>query len=346
MLQSRIKRKTNGSSCGTVKLLRQNIHRKGNAFVMNTVTQTMQFRQSLLKYAEKHGVTKAAIKYNVNRQYVYRWKRRHNGDIHSLANRLHRPHHHPNQHADAELRQITSFRRRDPHTRLVVLWVKLRRKGYKHSITGLYRVLRRQGQIPAKLPNPKYIPKPYEQMHFPGKRVQIDVKFVPESCIIGNAKGEKFYQYTAIDEFSRWRYLEAFQEHSSYSSAVFLEHLVKATPFKILCIQTDNGSEFTKKFVSDKARPHLFERKSEELGIRHKLIRPFTPRHNGKVERSHRKDNEYFYASHKFYSFSDFQKQLVVHSRKYNHFPIRPLSWLDPLTFLAKYRNQTSAPTV
>ena len=346
VLQSRIKRKTNGSSCGTVKLLRQNIHRKGNAFVMNTVTQTMQFRQSLLKYAEKHGVTKAAIKYNVNRQYVYRWKRRHNGDIHSLANRLHRPHHHPNQHADAELRQITSFRRRDPHTRLVVLWVKLRRNGYKHSITGLYRVLRRQGQIPAKLPNPKYIPKPYEQMHFPGKRVQIDVKFVPESCIIGNAKGEKFYQYTAIDEFSRWRYLEAFQEHSSYSSAVFLEHLAKATPFKILCIQTDNGSEFTKKFVSDKARPHLFERKSEELGIRHKLIRPFTPRHNGKVERSHRKDNEYFYASHKFYSFSDFQKQLVVHSRKYNHFPIRPLSWLDPLTFLAKYRNQTSAPTV
>ena len=346
VLQSRIKRKTNGSSCGTVKLLRQNIHRKGNAFVMNTVTQTMQFRQSLLKYAEKHGVTKAAIKYNVNRQYVYRWKRRHNGDIHSLANRLHRPHHHPNQHADAELRQITSFRRRDPHTRLVVLWVKLRRNGYKHSITGLYRVLRRQGQIPAKLPNPKYIPKPYEQMHFPGKRVQIDVKFVPESCIIGNAKGEKFYQYTAIDEFSRWRYLEAFREHSSYSSAVFLEHLVKATPFKILCIQTDNGSEFTKKFVSDKARPHLFERKSEELGIRHKLIRPFTPRHNGKVERSHRKDNEYFYASHKFYSFSDFQKQLVVHSRKYNHFPIRPLSWLDPLTFLAKYRNQTSAPTV
>lgn len=227
-----------------------------------------------------------------------------------------------------------------------MLWVKLRRNGYKRSITGLYRVLRRQGQIPAKLPNPKYIPKPYEQMHFPGERVQIDVKFVPEACIIGNAKGEKFYQYTAIDEFSRWRYLEAFQEHSSYSSAVFLEHLVKAAPFKILCIQTDNGSEFTKKFVSDKARTHLFERKSEELGIRHKLIRPFTPRHNGKVEHSHRKDNEYFYASHKFYSFSDFQKQLVVHSRKYNHFPIRPLGWLDPLTFLAKYRNQASAPTV
>ena len=188
---------------------------------MNTVTQTMQFRQSLLKYAEKHGVTKAAIRYNVNRQYVYRWKCRYNGDIQSLANRSHRPYHHPNQHTQAELNKIASFRRRNPHTGLVVLWVKLRRSGYKRSITGLYRVLRRQGQMAVKLPNPKYIPKPYEPMHFPGERVQIDVKFVPEVCIVGDAKGEKFYQYTAIDEFSRWRYLEAFQEHSSYSSAVF-----------------------------------------------------------------------------------------------------------------------------
>ena len=69
---------------------------------MNTVTQTMKFRQSLLSYAEKHGVTQAAIKYNVNRQYIYRWKRRYNGDIQSLANRSHRPHHHPNQHTEAE----------------------------------------------------------------------------------------------------------------------------------------------------------------------------------------------------------------------------------------------------
>lgn len=159
---------------------------------MNTVTQTMKFRQYLLSYAEKHGVTQAAIKYNVNRQYIYRWKRRYNGDNQSLANRSHRPHHHPNQHTEAELQQITNFRRRNPNTGLVVLWVKLRQKGYKRSITGLYRVLRRQGQLTVKLPNPKYIPKPYEKMHFPGERVQIDVKFVPVSCIVGDAAGEKF----------------------------------------------------------------------------------------------------------------------------------------------------------
>ena len=153
---------------------------------------------------------------------------------------------------------------------------------YTRSITGLYRVLRRRGQMAAKLPNPKYIPKPYEKMHFPGERVQVDMKFVPQVCIVREAKGEKFYQYTAIDEFSRWRYLEAFREHSSYSSATFVEHLIKAAPFKIQCIQTDNGAEFTKKFVSDDANPHLFGEKLKEFGIRHKLIKPFTPRHNGK----------------------------------------------------------------
>ena len=61
-----IKRKTNGSSCVIVKLIHKP-HRKDNAFAMNTVTQTMKFRQSLLSYAEKHEVTQAAIKYNVNK---------------------------------------------------------------------------------------------------------------------------------------------------------------------------------------------------------------------------------------------------------------------------------------
>ncbi|MDA3135631.1 DDE-type integrase/transposase/recombinase, partial [Atlantibacter subterranea] len=78
----------------------------------------------------------------------------------------------------------------------------------------------------------------------PGQRVQIDVKVVPTVCIVGDAKGQKFYQYTAIDEYSRFRYLEAFEEHSSYSSAVFVEHLIKKFPFKIECVQTDNGQEF------------------------------------------------------------------------------------------------------
>lgn len=41
---------------------------------MTTITQDMRFRLSLIRYAEKHGVTKAARKYKTNRQYIYRWK--------------------------------------------------------------------------------------------------------------------------------------------------------------------------------------------------------------------------------------------------------------------------------
>ena len=81
-------------------------------------------------------------------------------------------------------------------------------------------------------------------------------------------------------------------------------------------------------------RPTLFEKLLKQRGISHKLIKPYTPRHNGKVERSHRKDNEYFYATHKFYSFDDFKKQLAVHSRKYNNFPMRPLNWKSPSDFI------------
>lgn len=306
---------------------------------MNKITQTMLYRQSLIKYAEKYGVTKAAIKYHTNRQYIYRWKRRYNGDIHSLADNSHRPHSHKNQHTPEELKLISDMRKRNPNAGLVVFWVKLMQRGYTRSITGLYRVLRRQGQMAVKPPNPKYIPKPYQLMYRPGERIQIDVKHVPAACLVGAAKGKKYYQYTAIDEFSRFRYLEAFEECSTYSSTQFLKNMLKAFPFKVECVQTDNGFEFTKRFGGDKNSPSLFESELLKQNILHKLIRPYTPRHNGKVERSHRKDNEYFYATHSFFSFLDLKKQLAVHSINYNNFPMRPLKWQSPKKVLFDFLN-------
>ena len=299
----------------------------------------MRFRLSLIHYAEKHGVTKAAIHYHVNRQYVYRWKNRYDGSWDSLRNLSTRPHSHPNQHTPQELKLIFDMRRRNPHTGLVVFWVKLMQRGYSRSITGLYRVLKRHGIMAVKPPNPKYIPKPYEQMAYPGQRIQIDVKFVPSACLKNSSViGKRFCQYTAIDEYSRWRYVEAFEEHNTYSSAVFLDHLLKAFPLPIECIQTDNGCEFTNRFNSHKGKLSLFEERLRKYGIQHKLIRPFTPRHNGKVERSHRKDNERFYATHLFYSFEDFSRQLQQYNRKeYNHFPMRPLGWKSPHTVLQEF---------
>lgn len=306
---------------------------------MASITQDMRFRLSLIRYAEKYGVTKAAIKYKTNRQYIYRWKRRFDGSIESLRNLSRRPHQHPNQHTPEEIKLISDMRRRNPDAGLVIFWVKLRQRGYSRSITGLYRLLKKQGIMAVHPPNPKYIPKPYEQMKYPGQRIQVDVKFVPSACLINSEViGKQFFQYTAIDEFSRWRFVEAFEEHNTYSSAQFLEHLVKAFPVPIECIQTDNGTEFTNRFTSNYEKPTLFQKHLEAHGIRHKTIRPYTPRHNGKVERSHRKDNERFYATHLFYSFEDFSKQLKEYNRReYNLFPMRPLGWKSPKEVLDDY---------
>lgn len=148
-------------------MLRQNRKVGITLFAMNKITQTMQSRQALIQYAEKYGVTKAAIRYRVNRQYIYRWKKRYDGTLQSLADKSHRPRHHPNQHTDEELTLIQNMQRRNSNTGLVVLWVKLRQRGYTRSISGLYRVLTRSGQMAVKFPNPKYIPKPINRCSIP-----------------------------------------------------------------------------------------------------------------------------------------------------------------------------------
>lgn len=308
---------------------------------MNKITQDMKFKQAVIEYSFKKGVTAAAIRYKTSRQNIYRWRKKYDGTVRSLADRSHRPHSHPNQHTEAELKLIKHMRRRNPYAGLVVFWVKLRQRGYTRSISGLYRVLRRIDGKPIKLPNPKKESKPYEQMQYPGQRGQIDVKFVPKVCLVGEAAEEGgYYQYTFIDEFSRYRILKAYKEHSTYSSAQFIKHVVEKFPYTIECIQTDNGSEFTNSANnSKKALPTLFEKTLAQLGIRHKRIRVYTPRHNGKVERSHRKDNEEFYACHKFFDFADFEKQLAVRQRQYNNFPMRPLNWNSPKHILFSFPN-------
>lgn len=92
---------------------------------MVTITQDMRYRLSLIKYAEKYGVSKAAIKHKTYRQYIYRLKRHFDGSIESLCDRSHRPHYHPNQHTPDEIKLISDMRRRNPHAGLVLFWVKL-----------------------------------------------------------------------------------------------------------------------------------------------------------------------------------------------------------------------------
>ena len=75
----------------------------------------------------------------------------------------------------------------------------------------------------------------------------------------------------------------------------FILNCVKKLPFKIKCVQTDNGVEFTNKLIHPDAKPTLFEKTLMELGIEYKRIKPYTPHHNGK-------DQLYFYNGRTFFN--------------------------------------------
>lgn len=113
------------------------------------------------------------------------------------------------------------MRRRNPNLGLTELWICLKRRGYSRCMESLYRVMQREGLIKDRPVKEKRKSKPYEQMIHPGERIQINVKVVPQSCLAN--KEERLYQYTAIDEYSRYRILGAYPEQSIYSSAEFLK---------------------------------------------------------------------------------------------------------------------------
>ena len=309
---------------------------------MDSITQDTQYKQSVIEYSLKHGVTEATIRYKEHRKTIYRWRAKYDGTRQSLVNKSRRPHYHPKEHTKEEKELIKRYKAQNKETGLVVLWVKLKKVGYTRSITSLYREMVRQG-IYKKTPSKKkqYVPKPYEQMKYPGQRVQIDVKYVPQNCMSKELqeREEKYYQYTAIDEYTRQRVLWASKEHSSYEASKFVKIIVKKFKYPIECIQTDNGLEFTNRLNPYKTdKKTMFEKTLEELGIKHKLIKPRTPRHNGKVERSHRKDQERFYYKRVFVDFEDFKEKLRHWIREYNNFPMKPLGWKSPNEKYKEYK--------
>ena len=325
---------------------------------MASITQAMRYRESLLKYADKHGVNKASKKYNEYKSYIYFWRSRwikSGRKIESLRDGSTRPHHHPNEHTEEELTLIRNLRRRNPNIGLTDLWLKLRDRGYTRTVKGLSGALN-QLKIPTNpksSPSPTCKPKQYEQMDYPGQRVQIDVKYVPKECLspklLEIAPYTRFFQYTAIDEYSRLRILEGYDEHNTYSSSLFLKQAVsffKAHEIGVKCVQIDNGVEFTKRLIAkDDTNLSLFELTAKQLNVRVKYIKPHTPKHNGKVERSHREDQKLLYSEvlrlkRPFKDKEDYRKRLKRHQNKTNQRPMRPLGYLSPLDYLEKHEKE------
>lgn len=300
---------------------------------MKSISPKAHFRQRVIKYSVKNGVTAASIRYRVCRKAIYDWKKRYDGRWQSLIDRSHRPHSHPRQQTAEEYAMIERYYRRTKDK--MMLWDKLRENGYTRCYNSLLRAIKRLKLEETPEKRKGYKPKQYKRADYPGQKVQIDVKFVPAYCV---ANGQKYYQYTAVDECTRFCFREMYDEHSTYSSLDFLKKLIEKFPFPIREVQTDNGTEWTNALLVKKStHKTLFEEYLEECGIKYHRIQVATPRHNGKVERQHRLDEQRFYSKMRMYSLEDGRKQLAKYNKISNNISKSCLKYRSPNAVLADY---------
>ncbi len=287
---------------------------------------------SVKLYRQTHDISFVCRRYHISKASLMRWNKRYDGTKESLENKSHRPHsQHPNAHTEQELNWIRNYHRRSPNISVCELYGKLRQeKGYSRHPGSLYRVFTRLGYR-KKVESTKKKSKHLGHYHTPtelGVKWQMDVKYVPTACYTGT-DGERFYQYTMIEEASRVRFIHAYQKQSSYSTVDFVKRAIRYFGYAPAQLQTDNGSEFTHTQKTD--RVHPLDLLCKELHIEHKRIRPKTPWHNGKVERSHRNDQERFYNFLHFYSYQDLQLQMKRYLWRSNSIPMAVLGWKSPL---------------
>jgi transposase InsO family protein len=263
-------------------------------------------RLAILRHAEEvtGNVALTCRYYGITRQAFYQWRRRYAaGGLDALRDRSRRPQSCPHE-TPTEIVGKIIYLRQNYHFGPAKIAMYLKRyHDIQISDSGVWRILKRLGlnRLPA---SQRYKPKDrrwkrYEKQ-LPGHHVQIDVKFIAPITAVSAKAGpgqavpaadaagatrRKYYQYTAIDDCTRLRVLRIYDRNNQKTAIQFADYVISRLPFQVQTIQTDNGAEFQSAF-----HWHI-----QDLGIRHRYIKPATPRLNGKVERSHRIDAEEFY---------------------------------------------------
>ena len=273
--------------------------------------------------------------YHVKRSSLYRWLKKFDGNKESLLDRSHKPlSDHPKKLKTAVINKVLNLHRRNPDSSFIELWVRLKHEGLEISPSSVLRIFKKNNEFIKYKPNPKKHNKKYFTPTMVHEKWQIDVKFVPSECKASNLEG-RFYQYTILDECSRKRILYFTNEHTMYETVKALIYAYE----KIGCfpkeIQTDNGIEFSDEIRRKSKRNQVIERNildrfCKENNIIHHFIKPRTPQHNGKVERSHRIDQDKFYKNMKFYSLEDLRYQGNLWNVRYNNLPKLVLGFKTP----------------
>jgi transposase len=249
-----------------------------------------------------------------------RWLKRYREEgERGLESRSTRPKSHSKETPIRIKERIIELRKEKKVCALKLKW-QLEKEGIRIHRNTIQRIIKKEGLVRkyrVRKLTYKYVRIPLRT----GELVEVDIKYVP-----GRVAGKKYYQFTAIDCASRWRYLKVYRDYSNFHSVEFLKELVSIAPFRIRAVKTDNGCNFTNRYVgymksSDPLNPrlHLFDIVCQRYNIIHYLIDPGKPAQNGKVERSHRTDQEMFYDRNTFKNLNELEKKIQRWNMEYNN---------------------------
>ena len=286
---------------------------------------------------------KLAERYNITRSTVRKWKSRAEQD-----DRSHRPHNMQTTLSPAQEQLVVELRKSLflPLDDLVAITREfihpdVSRSGIarclkRHEVSNLKQLLREQADAEG---NPKLAIKGFKD-YAPGF-VHVDLKYLPQMA----DESSRTYLFVAIDRATRWIYLERFSDKSAQSAQRFLQNAIKAAPFKITRLLTDNGKEFTDRFIANGEREptgkHLFDRECRAQGIEHRLIKPKHPQTNGMVERFNGRISSILKTT-RFNSSDHLNQTLINYMKVYNYsIPQKALGHITPVAALKKWQKES-----
>ena len=233
--------------------------------------------------------------------------------------------------------RVIEVRKQTKKCALKIHW-QLQKEGIEIDERTVGKILKKEGLV-RKYRVRKITYKYIKALRLPGDLVEIDVKYVP-----GKVAGRRYFQYTAIDTASRWRYLAVYDEQTTYNSIRFVKDVMGRFPYHIKAVKSDNGSIFTNYYLGTNKRSdvtvktlHALDIFCQQNNIAHYLIDPGKPAQNGTVERSHRSDQESFYNCNTFKTVWHLHDKLKKWNTYYNNLEHCGLGGRSPNEFLANY---------
>ena len=280
--------------------------------VQRLVRDELKYRKKLLVLEYARGIgnnAKACRDFNIPDSSFYEWKKAYEKEGKAgLRRKKPVAYSHPKKIPIQVAEKILQIRRAYQLGPERIMWYLERYHGISVSESTVYRILARNGlnRLAKTAPRRALHTKRYAKT-VPGHHIQVDVKFLTLKDDEGNKV--RRYQYTAIDDATRVRALQIYRKHNQRCAIEFINYVIEKFPFRINTIRTDRGHEFQAKF-----HWHV-----EDQGMKHVYIKPRSPQLNGKVERSHRTDQQEFYQLLTYTDDVDLNRKLEAWEQFYNY---------------------------